>query len=284
MSEKVKETAREEVEKLRALTVDAARSTAYLYPLKGIAYFFTHRSLWKPLTAKLAPTMTLGVGVTTFMFAVTYLPQAAFLAIFNGPLAALTSILLVLSESSTIFTVLSKNFFIEEALLDTFDGTLLTRSQTELVSQGRDVKAGSDPIGKLGKLAKKPFARFAPKAIIRYFMYLPLNFIPVIGTALFIILQGRRTGPVAHTRYFQLKGMSASQKDKYVEDRKAAYTSFGVVATLLEMVPFAGIFFSFTNTVGAALWAADLEQRSNTAPSLRAQAAAAEGQSTGVQR
>jgi hypothetical protein len=26
------------------------------------------------------------------------------------------------------------------------------------------------------------------------------------------------------------------------------------------MIPFVGIFFAFTNTVGAALWAADLEQ------------------------
>jgi hypothetical protein len=54
-------------------------------------------------------------------------------------------------------------------------------------------------------------------------------------------------------------------------------TSFGVPAVLLELVPIAGIFFSFTNTVGAALWAADMEQNqqsggSSTAPNLRNQA------------
>jgi hypothetical protein len=55
-------------------------------------------------------------------------------------------------------------------------------------------------------------------------------------------------------------------------------TSFGVPAVLLELVPIAGIFFSFTNTVGAALWAADMEQNrsptgeSTTAPNLRNQA------------
>jgi len=38
------------------------------------------------------------------------------------------------------------------------------------------------------------------------------------------------------------------------------------------MVPVAGIFFAFTNTVGAALWAADLESHSTTAPNLRNQA------------
>jgi len=53
--------------------------------------------------------------------------------------------------------------------------------------------------------------------------------------------------------------------------------SFGIPAVLLELVPIAGIFFSFTNTVGAALWAADMEQgrqgsSSTTAPNLRNQA------------
>jgi hypothetical protein len=35
---------------------------------------------------------------------------------------------------------------------------------------------------------------------------------------------------------------------------------FGFPAMLLEMIPFLGIFFTFTNTVGAALWAADIEK------------------------
>lgn len=49
-------------------------------------------------------------------------------------------------------------------------------------------------------------------------------------------------------------------------------SSFGVPAVLLELVPVLGIFFSFTNTCGAALWASDMEQRETTAPNLRNQA------------
>ena len=50
---------------------------------------------------------------------------------------------------------------------------------------------------------------------------------------------------------------------------------------MLEMIPIAGILFSFTNTVGAALWAADMETRDasgqkTTAPGLRNQAAEAQ--------
>ena len=56
--------------------------------------------------------------------------------------------------------------------------------------------------------------------------------------------------------------------------------SFGVAVVLLELVPLASILFAFTNTVGAALWAADMEKGDvtgyGTAPHLREQAKKAE--------
>lgn len=152
--------------------------------------------------------------------------------------------------------------------------TLLSKGETSLVSNDRQIKSGSNPIARLGKMAAKPFAKFTPSAIIRYFMYLPLNFIPVVGTVMFVLLQGKRRGPASHARYFQLKGMSKQRREEWVEKRQGAYTSFGTIATLLEMVPIAGILFAFTNTTGAALWAAELEKTSNdgTSPELRQQA------------
>lgn len=58
------------------------------------------------------------------------------------------------------------------------------------------------------------------------------------------------------------------------------WLSFGVAVVLLELVPVASIFFTFTNTVGAALWAADMEQgnvtEQGTAPHLREKAQKAE--------
>lgn len=77
--------------------------------------------------SRLIPTITTGISVTTAMFIFAYLPQAAVLTIFNGPLAALTTIMLVLSESSTITNLLARTFFIQDALLDTFDGVCTRR-------------------------------------------------------------------------------------------------------------------------------------------------------------
>jgi len=276
MADRVKEVAVEEAERIKALTTDAVKSQAYLYPLKGVLYFISHKALWKPLISRLTPTLTLSLGVTTFMFVFAYLPQAAAMTFTSGPVAALTAALLTLSESSTIINLLSRTFLVEDALIDTFDGTLLSRDCTTLLSDGRQIKSGGDPIARLGKLVKKPFAKFAPSAIIRYLLYLPLNIIPVVGTIMFIVLQGRRNGPSAHNRYFQLKQWSSSQRDAYIEQHKAGYASFGIAAFLLEMIPFASLVFAFTNTVGAALWAADMEKQASTAPNLRKQAEKAE--------
>jgi hypothetical protein len=175
--------------------------------------------------SKLAPTITLSLGVTTLMFFVAYLPQAAIMAFTSGPIAAFSAALLTLSESSTLINLLSRTFLIEDALIDTFDGTLLSKDCTNLVSTERQIKAGGDSIARLGKLMKKPFAKFTPNAIIRYVMYLPLNFIPVVGTVIFIFLQGKRNGPSAHARYFQLKKWTKRQQDAFVEQNRGGYTS-----------------------------------------------------------
>jgi len=181
------------------------------------------------------------------MFLFTYLPQVAVLVWTSGPLAALSTFLLVLSESSTLTMVLSKALLIQDSLIDTFDGTLVAKGMTarpprhqsvaltalsvghtELVAKERQVESGgaSDAISRLGKLVSKPFAKFTPSAIVRYFMFLPLNLIPVVGTIAFVVLQGRKYGPQAHSRYFQLKGMSRMQREKYVEGRKGEYAGY----------------------------------------------------------
>jgi len=281
LADKAQEVAKEDYDKARILLNDAARSGSYMYPIKGIFYFFTHPALWKPLRSKLIPYLTLYSGVLGSMFFFTYLPQLAIMAFVNGPLAVLTTGLLILNESSTITGIISKNFLLREAILDTFDGTLVARNSAGIVAEGRELKPRGDAIQRLGKALKTPFKRFSINELIRYVMYLPLNFIPVVGTVAFILIRGRARGDSVHDRYFQLKDWQASRKSKWLKDHKGPYAAFGTVATILEMIPIASVVFSFTNTVGAALWAADIEAKENemaksTAPDLRETAKKAE--------
>ncbi|OAR01871.1 hypothetical protein LLEC1_05814, partial [Akanthomyces lecanii] len=233
VGEKAGEIIKEDFGNARKVAFEAMKSRAYLYPLKGIVYFISHKSLWKPFLSRLGPILALSAGVVGSMFAFTYLPQLAVLVFVNGPFAVVSTVLLL--------------------------------------------KAGRDPMSRLGKVLRNPFDKFSLKAIVRYLLYLPLNFVPLVGTVAFVFLQGRSRGRSVHERYFQLKKWSQTQKNNWINTHVGAYTSFGLVATVLEMVPIASMFFTYTNTVGAALWAADLEAHSTsltkeTAPNLRAAA------------
>lgn len=79
------------------------------------------------------------------------------------------------------------------AYVDTFDLVLVAEQQTGLVQAGRQLEPARGGRGApaLGRLLRRPFARFSPQAVVRYLMWLPLNMIPVIGTVLFILAQGR---------------------------------------------------------------------------------------------
>lgn len=201
---------KEDLDRYKTLVNEAAKSGSYLYPIKvctyfqhhdqathklitaeqGIFYFLSHKELWKPLASKLIPYLSLYVGVIGPMFFFTYLPQLAIMVFVNGPLAVFTTVLLVLNESAAVVSIISKSLLLQEALLDTFDGTLVAKKQTEIVKNGRELNTRGDAVQRLGKVLKNPFSRFSVKELVRYFMYLPLNFIPVIGTVAFIFIRG----------------------------------------------------------------------------------------------
>lgn len=63
-------------------------------------------------------------------------------------------------------------------------------------------------------------------------------------------------------QYLRMRGLTSyAEQQAVAESHKLAYTQFGIAVGMLTAVPFASWGFVFSNTVGAALWAADLEQQ-----------------------
>jgi len=261
-TERVKTIVKKEAQEALEISKDAAESGAYVYPFNGIYHFIRNPALQRPLWRHILPTIFLSVIVMTTMFFVAYLPQVAILAFVDGPVAFVNAAMLVLSESSTLILLISKWWWIEDAALEVFDAVLVQQGQTALVAAGRELKVSSsaDPISKLGKRLKKPFGDSITKSLIRYLVLLPLNFIPVFGTVVFLILNARNIGPAQHARYFQLKGFSDTERSDFVKKNQGGYVGFGLSCVLLNLIPVANIVFAFTHTVGAALWAAKLEK------------------------
>lgn len=187
--ETVKSTAKSELDGVTTLAEQSLKSGTYLYPFRGIIYFLTHRNLWSSLTSKIIPLATLSVGVVVPMFLFTYVPQSILLTFVNGPLAWVSTVLLVLSESAAIINGIARAMFIDDALVDLFDAVLLEENATSLVQKEREVKT-SGGVRRLGKVLHRPLQKFTPRAIVSYFLWLPLNFVPVVGTVMFLLVQG----------------------------------------------------------------------------------------------
>ncbi|ESK96821.1 hypothetical protein Moror_6617 [Moniliophthora roreri MCA 2997] len=242
---------------------EALLSGTWIYPVQGLLYFIAHPSLYHSVAPVLGKSILVSLGITAGMFVFTYLPQVAFCAIFSGPLAFLPAAVMVLGESYVLISLVTKIFFLEAAKDKIFDAVLLQQGHESLVARGRVVKAGqSSGIKTLGKSITKPLNRFTKEGIIRYLISIPLNSIPVVGTVIFLLFNGRKSGPNYHARYFQLKGVSGQTRNSFIESRKGEYTAFGAAAFALDLVPIVGMAFNITSTVGAALWASNMEKRS----------------------
>ncbi|KAJ9297765.1 hypothetical protein DTO271G3_3986 [Paecilomyces variotii] len=248
------------------VVLDTSRA-AWLYPFLGIFYFATHRFLWPLFRARLIPIVLLSAFIYTILFFFTYLPQVAFLAIFQGSSAWVSGAFLVLGEGAALVAALFEAFFVDETLVDIFDAVLFEKGYEELINNSRVIYPDGDtPVKRLGKPTKKAeYSPFSIRQIIEFIIFLPLNFIPVAGTPIFLILTGYRAGPFHHWRYFQLLDFSKKERKAYVRKRQLQYTCFGTVALILQLVPMFSMLFLMTSAAGSALWAADLERKRRTA-------------------
>jgi hypothetical protein len=64
-----------------------------------------------------------------------------------------------------------------------------------------------------------------------------------------------------HSHYYDRKGITAPDAQGIVAaQRGAEYRAFGFVAAMMGYVPVLNFFTALSNSVGAALWAAQLEK------------------------
>ena len=88
---------------------------------QGIVFFIIHPFLYPLFKASLLPCILLSIVVLFNLFLFTYLPQVAFLAIFQGWSAWLNGTILVLGEGAALVAVLYECFFADETQVDIFD-------------------------------------------------------------------------------------------------------------------------------------------------------------------
>lgn len=245
-------------------------STSFLYPLKGVWYFVTHRNLWPLLRGRLIPLTVLSTCILVLLFLVAYLPIVAFLALFHYSGSAwVNGTFFLLEIGSLVIALLFEALLVDYIQVDIFDAVVVAEGYEHLVKNRRPISDDinqSDPLTRLGPRDKgAAFAPFSLRQILEIILFLPLTFIPFAGVPLFLLLTGYRAGPLLNWRYFQLKNFAKKQRQQYIKTkrRRWEYMWFGTVHLLLQLIPILSMFFLLTTAAGSALWSVHVEEEAS---------------------
>ncbi|KAJ3122411.1 hypothetical protein HK098_002897 [Nowakowskiella sp. JEL0407] len=240
------------VEAVMEATVNTIQAS--VYPMLGVGFFTTHPSLWLSILCHLVTATLISTAISILCF-IFFLPlQATALISVKCPAWAawLVSVLFTLIESIVVNLIFALIYF--PMIMDgVFDKTLSLRGLEETVKKAQ-------------KQARRNCSQNASRCLhpiifgLTTLLALPLLLIPIVGWYLFFMLNGYFVAWGCHLHYFDLKLLTYRESRAYLHANWSSYWTFGMAAGGLQMLPFVGIFFMFTNTVGAALWAADLEE------------------------
>ncbi|KAF9915101.1 hypothetical protein BX616_006880 [Lobosporangium transversale] len=258
------------------------------YPVLGVVYLARNISQLGPQFIR-SICWALGVAISTItpLVALTFkyqnrmitsiidttLPRLAKVKILGIGIQTWSTMFLTMGESSLLVSIIMGEVFKKEKTKGLFQ-SVLTKDSVQIgplakITDNGMIKVSSteDRIQqqrqqhhKVWDKASSSSSHYGQRMGL-WLVTLPLNFIPVAGPIAFCYINGKARSHYVHRRYFDMKEMTAQEREEWIKTRKSQYTTFGIIAQGLELLPFIGILFGFTNTIGAALWAADLERQ-----------------------
>lgn len=172
----------------------------------------------------------------------------------------------LLQSCTFIVNFINKSILLPKTLKRLFDKVINHNMKIEYNKLPRGVLKAYLP-GYYGETVKGKVIRYILTTlgpvfwIMRLILLFFVNMIPFIGPVLVIIIKAPTSGFNKHRRYFHLKGFTNGQIHYIWNQKSQFYFVYGVVSLSLESIPFVNVFFTFTNTIGAALWAIDIEKQ-----------------------
>lgn len=190
--------------------------------------------------------------------------QAFFTIVFAGPFGLVSAWVTVLQQAGFISALICGICILPEVQKSVFDTVLsqeIKGSEWCLERLRLDIKVPFYvQIGSL--IFTIPAVLILPFVLSKGVVLMAIGLIPVMGAVIVALIQASSTGLKSHSRYFALKGYSDDQVRDIYRANTAQYIGFGIVANFLLAIPLLGLFFMFTNAVGAALWAVSIERKS----------------------
>ncbi|CAF3691973.1 unnamed protein product [Rotaria sordida] len=230
-----------------------ALRSSYTYPFHGIFYLITHPSLWRQISCGLIIMLIGSIIASILLFVFAFPSQAHGLSSHMAEwLSWVLSFFLTLIEIAISVLVFS-SLFLAYYMEIIFDA--VWRQETMGINEIQRERLLSRTYSFI-----KSFLILIIVRVILIIITSPLNLIPILGTILYIYINGYYYAWSLHCRYFDLLGLTFSQGKHFVEENRSDYTNFGVVGLLLEMIPLINLVTPITNVIGSSLWACDIER------------------------
>lgn len=244
------------------LPYDVLSSGGYVYPILGVHYFFTNPDLWPFYLSILIPQLFITLIIYLVTYVVFFPIIAAFWIIMTGPLGIFTAWWCVFRQASLTSTFVVTYMLMPEIQRIAFDSVLSRESADSVVMLGKLRRIAKVPFYvKCGKLVWIiPDILVLPYTIFKGLLMIAIDYIPIIGWYIVAFIQAPSKALQAHARYFTLKGYDERQVLAIYKANTGAYLGYGIVTSSLETIPLLSVFFMFTNTLGAAIWAVKIEK------------------------
>lgn len=210
----------------------------------------------------IVPQTVFTLGIYAVMYLSVYPLYALLSFLAFGPFGVVSSFFTVLQYSNMMLNFLISMVFMPGVRDMVFDAVLSREGQADMVLQMKIRRKTAKTLkAEKAKAVALFFVDKLPRIILHEILILLVGMIPVIGPCLVVLIRAPCKGRSLHSRYFKLKGWNKQQIKKFDIENRGGYTGIGAAALLLELIPFLTILTMFTNTVGAALWTIQLEDR-----------------------
>ena len=252
----------------------------------GLLYFAVHPTLFKSCVDLVVRLLLISLAALTCLWMTTYRLQFLALSqLFGTELVGRCAVLVaLLAEAIIPVYVLSERFIVavRNRLFDTVlkqQGishltALTTKEKTSLRTSNAEDERWEQQQGQkwgfIWTICKYLAASFLqPSATessfrqyVRMACTLPVTSLMPIGPILYAYLNGFGSTAALMDHYLLQKAVSKpADREAVYQANKTQFRMFGAVVFALNMLPVANWLFLFTNTVGAALWAADMEKQ-----------------------
>lgn len=181
-----------------------------------------------------------------------------------GPIGLVLAHIQWLVQSNSIAAYICRNLMLEKLNTEVFDLTLAKNGQQKLVSDAKYLSR---------KTTKSRRSIWSAHTIIYSFLSAKVtslgqsivlslvSLIPVLGPLIVNQITAPDRALSYLSRYLFLKQYTSPDIKKFKYKNLGQLACFGVSAGLFELIPLASMVTIMSNTVGAAIWSADLVKK-----------------------